>query len=88
MFKDTFSIQWINNEECWKFIHNINGEWKRLRRLFEETHSPPITIEIISRSQIRNDETNLESNNITDELNKERNKQQWHENESIEFVNK
>ena len=88
MFKDTFSIQWINNEECWKFIHNIISEWRRLRRPFEETHSPPITIEIIAGSQIRNDETNLESNNITDELNKERNKQQWHENESIEFVNK
>ena len=88
MFKDTFSIQWIKNEDCWKFFHNIIGEWRRLRRPFEETHSAPITIEIIAGSQLRNDEINRESNNIINELNKERKKQQWHENESIEFENK
>ena len=70
-------------------IHSQYQWWmKKIEETIWRNTFTTKTIEIIAGSQIRNDETNLESNNITDELNKERNKQQWHENESIEFVNK
>ena len=70
-------------------IHSQYHKWMKNieETIWKKNTFTTTTIEIIAGSQIRNDETNLESNSITDELNKERNKQQWHENESIEFVN-